>query len=460
MLNKAANTVGLSVVRNRFDYSLLQLFGMSLVWGKWNGEDHIKAYEQNASLYSIVNRITRTASMAPFKVYKIKDQKKFQKYKNWTGSNATKASVMNAMRLKAQVYEEDNSHPLNYLLANPNPFQGGADFVANSIGYRLLTGNRFWLLTQLDIGANAGNVVNIVNLPPDDVAVKGDGTLFGVSGYVLNLGQSIDIPKESIIHSKYANYRIDSQGSHKKGLSPLVAGERNLVINDYAENRSATELKNAGAAGMVYNKNIDQWSPEQAAAIKDKLHEDVIGLENAAKIAVANGDLGYLQFGQNAQQLGTLEKAKYSMQQLCNIYGVPYILFNADNSTYNNIQEAKKELITMGVIPELVALRDDFNTIAKMFKAGDGYYIDFDISVFPELQEDLEKQARIMTAAYWLTLNEKRLGMGYDEDNEEEMMDKYLVPSGLTEITQLNPDNIQAQMDHVDQQMNDNGNAQ
>jgi hypothetical protein len=35
-------------------------------------------------------------------------------------------------------------------------------------------------------------------------------------------------------------------------------------------------------------------------------------------------------------------------------------------------------------------------------------------------------------------------------------MDKYLVPSGLTDITNLNPANIQAEMDRVDEEENEN----
>jgi HK97 family phage portal protein len=453
LLNKAANQFGFSVVKNSVPYSLLQLFGMSLVWGRWNSKDYItKGYMVNASLYAIINRITKTASTAPFKVYRVKDEKKLAKYKAWTGTGATKESMMNAMRIKALVYEEDNKHPLNELIQKPNPWQGGADFTANSVGFRLLTGNRFLLSVQLDMGANMGQTASVVNLPPDDVAVKTDGTLFGVSSYILSVGQQIELPKESVIHSKYWNPNIDTQGSHLKGLSPLSAGERNLERSEKAEMRSVTMLKNQGAAGVLFNKAIGDWSPEMATQIKDKINQDVLGLDNAGKITAANGDLGYLNFGLNAQEMNLLELEKYSLQQLCNIYGVPYILFNADSATYNNIQEAKKELISMAVVPELSALRDDWNAIAKSFK-GDDIYVDYDLSVFPELQEDMEKTMRIMKEAWWFTGNEKRLAMMADEDNEEEMMDKYLVPSGLTDISQLNPAEIERQMDRVDQQM-------
>jgi HK97 family phage portal protein len=441
-------------------YYLLRLFGSPITWTRWNSKQYITdGYMASAALYSVVNRITRTAASVPFKVYRVKDQKKFSKYKSWSGVNATKASLQKAMLLKEMVYEEDSNHPLNDLIARPNPWQGTSEFVQNSIGFKLITGNRFLLLTRLDIGMNAGNVVSLVNLPPDDVAVESDGTLFGVSGYKLQVGQTIDLPKEAIIHSKYWNPNITTTGDHLKGLSPLAAGERHLDRSEKTENRSVTMLKNAGAAGMVFNKTIAEhgggWTEDQARQTKEKLHTEVLGLDNAGKIAVANGDLGYIEFGKNAQELGLLELEKYSLQQICNIFNVPYVLLNADNSTYNNIQEAKKELITMAVVPELAALRDDFNAIAALYKEKD-IYVDYDLTVFPELQEDLEKTMRIMKESYWIKPNEKRIAMGFDEDTDEEMMEHYLVPSGLTDITQLNPENIQKEMDRIEEQENQN----
>ena len=72
------------------------------------------------------------------------------------------------------------------------------------------------------------------------------------------------------------------------------------------------------------------------------------------------------------------------------VYGVNSALFNdPDNKTYNNMKEAKKEMLTQVILPELVLLRDAFN---RFFAAemGKDYYIDFDITIFPELQEDMK----------------------------------------------------------------------
>ncbi len=58
------------------------------------------------------------------------------------------------------------------------------------------------------------------------------------------------------------------------------------------------------------------------------------------------------------------------------------------------MKEAKKEMLTQVVLPELVALRDAFNRFFST-EIGQGYYIDFDLTVFPELQEDMKELLKI-----------------------------------------------------------------
>lgn len=421
----------------------LKKLGFNIVW---SDKDDTVNYINNSAVFSIINRITRTASNAPFKVYRVKDRKKLAKYKGWTGENATKESVQRAMLIKEQVFTEDNNHPLNELIDRPNGFQRAAEFTANSIGYKLLTGNRFWFLNLLEMGVNAGRPFSIENLPPQHLSITGDGTLFGIKEYIFNLGTVTTIPKSNILHSKYWNPEIDTAGTHLYGLSPLKAAAKNIQRMNDGVDRSVAMLQNAGGAGLLYSKSETEMTMEQAQDLKRRVNQEVLGLDNAGKIALANGDMGYINFGLSAVDMQILEMEKYSLQQLCNIYGVPYVLFSSDSSTYNNIQEAKKELITMAVMPELASLRDDWNEIAKFYKDQD-LYVDFDISVYPELQEDLEKTARIMTSSWWIKPNEKRLAMNLDEDTDNELMNDYIIPSGFQKLSDLN--SLDNELDNV-----------
>ena len=42
-------------------------------------------------------------------------------------------------------------------------------------------------------------------------------------------------------------------------------------------------------------------------------------------------------------------------------------------------------------------------------------YIDFDITALPEMQQDMERMSRILRDANWLTYDEKRAAMNYEE---------------------------------------------
>jgi HK97 family phage portal protein len=441
--NKAMSPLGYQVVPYKYSQFVpsFQFFGLTYTFANWNLDQFIcNGYAQNAGLYSIVNRITKTASVCPFKVYRIKDQKKHLKVKSWTGTNATMESLQRAMLMKSVAYEEDNSHPLNDLIEQPNPGQRGGMFMQNSIGFRLLTGNKFWFVISVEAGANEGRPFAIYNLPPQYMELKTGGTLWSVDEYRLNLGKPIVLPKESIIHSKYWNPVYDTTGNHLMGLSPLSAGSRNLDRSAKSEERSVAMLRNAGAAGLVYDKTGQDVSEAQARSLKKKLNEEVLGLGNAGKIAVANGDMGYINFGMTAQEMSMENMEKWTFQQLCNLYSVPPGLFDPQYSSYNNAKEFKKELVTSAVIPELALERDDWNQIAKLYPETD-IYVDYDINVYPEMQEDFEKTSRVLQNAWWFTGNERRLAMGSDEDKDEPNMDRYLVPQGLLFLDEMSLDN-------------------
>lgn len=426
---------------------LFKMIGLSLYsWGHWDNHKFItEGFMGNADLYSIVNRITSTAAVAPFKVFRVKDQKKFRYYKAWTGSNATKGSLQRAMLIKNQVFEEDSSHPMNALLERPNHWQGCNEFTQTSIGFKLLTGNRFWFVNKLEAGANAGKPHGIFNMPPQHMTIVIGDTLWTINRYELNLGRVQPIPKESIIHSRYWNPNYDMTGSHLWGLSPLRAASKTLDRSNKAEERGVTMLDNAGAAGVLFEKTAS-LTTEQAEKMKRKLNEEVLGLDNSGRIALANGDMGYLNFGLTAVEMEILKQEEFSMQRLANIYKAPAGLFLANaNATDNNIAAWNKQLLTQAVIPALNELRDDWNKVAERYQ--DAIYVDYDISVFPELQEDLEKVANIMAKSWWFTPNQKRLAMGTDEDTTEPMMNKYLVPANLQEISNLNPDMLEDELD-------------
>lgn len=428
--------------------TILNLFGFSFAWISDSSLTYVKdGYTGNPDVYTAVSKVARTASYAPFKVYRIKDKKKHQRYKAWTGPNATQESVQKAMQIKSLAYEEDNDHPLNKLIEKPNKWQNNREFTESSIGFKLITGERMLRVTVLEMGANEGKPYEIYNLPPQITDVKGDGSMMGVSSFVLNLGKPENIPAEQVIFSRYFNPSYDSTGSHLRGLSPWKAGRKLITISNSSLRRTGAMLDNAGAAGIVYNKATEGLTEEQATELKHKMNSEVLDPENANSIAVANGDMGYINFGLKGSEMELQAGMKLTTNRIASILNVPPVLLNPENSSYNNLKEAKKELITAACFPELDSLRDDWNQIAKLYK-GDDIWVDYDASVFPELQEDLEKLVTICERAWWLKPNEKRMKMYEDEDQDNPLMNEYIVPQGLQMLSDLG-------MNEVDNVLND-----
>ena len=414
------------------------------VWGTWTKGKFIRdGYCGNSTVYSVVTSITKTCAVAPFRVYRVKNKQKALRYKHWTGANATDASRQKAMMIKEQAFEEDLEHPFNDIIKKPNRWQGWDEFVQTCIGFRLITGNRFLFELSLTEGANAGKLISLYNLPPQHMTILATTTMWAVTGYEMQCGEIVKFPAEVITHSRYWNPNYDGAGTHLWGLAPLEAGRKDLDRSNKAAQRGVTVLENAGAAGVLFEKG-NSWadlSPEQAAELKRKINEEVLGSDNAGKIALANGDIGYHNFGQTTVEMDIVNQEKYSDEKIANIFTYPAGLLQANaNATDNNIKAWNRQKVTNCCIPELSALRDDLNNIAQKYYPDDAVFVDYDLSVYPELQEDQEKIAKIMSSAWWLKGNEKRLAMSYDEDTAEPMMDTYLVPTSVQPINNINPD--------------------
>ena len=142
--------------------------------------------------------------------------------------------------------------------------------------------------------------------------------------------------------------------------------------------------------------------------------------------------------------MGILDTSKFSQSDICNFYGVSEKLFNnPDDSKYNNLKEYKKELIQNCVIPELNKARDIMNLKLKRdwgYK-DENVVVDFDISVFKELDEDKKELATWMDLAGCFTENEKRVILGSDvleyDPETKNLMDKVYKKSNYTPLEKL-----------------------
>jgi len=96
-----------------------------------------------------------------------------------------------------------------------------------------------------------------------------------------------------------------------------------------------------------------------------------------------------------AEEMQQIENEKWNMRRLCNVWGVQSQMLNdPENKKFNNAQEAEKALTTRCALPELTSTRDNLNRKGSVWGIPSGKIVDFDVSVFTELQETVGETMR------------------------------------------------------------------
>ena len=96
----------------------------------------------------------------------------------------------------------------------------------------------------------------------------------------------------------------------------------------------------------------------------------------------------------------------------------------------------RKVLFTNAIIPELNKIKDEFNRWLVPHY-GEDLYFDFDYSAIPELMPEQQQLIDNLSKSYWLTTNEKREASGYGVDEDNHIMNEYLIPNQFVPISDL-----------------------
>jgi len=388
-------------------------------------------YLFNPTVYSVVSLIAQKASLVPWSVYNVKDKKALSLYKSGTPDLTVKK-----MLLRKAAMEELNQHELNKLFERPNPIQGWAEYIEQVVGYKLVTGNTYINPIGPENGINKGKIQELWNIPTPFIEILAGDRINPVAGYRYLPDRSVIIPPEQMIHLKYWTPEYYS-GSMLYGQSPIRAGRRVVSRSNASYDASTSAFQNMGVIGLLSANNSTAGpglTKEQLDRIEEKLRTKASS-KSDNKWMATSADLKWQQMGMSPADLAIIESDKMDLRTICNLYHVPSELFNdAANKTYSNTKEAGRAIWANAVIPALTQFRDSFNAFIKGRYEQD-IYIDFDQSVIPELQEDLQTQVAQLAGAWWLTPNQRLEIMGWDISTEP-LMDIQWIPAGLIPINE------------------------
>ena len=435
----------------QYNRAIYNWLGNSVHWNKENDDSYItQGYQKNATIYSLINLITKAATTIPFQIYEKTNENDYKRYKALTSGMMDAASIQKASLLQKNALVELQDTELHKILERPNPAQSYNAWITELIAFGKLTGNRYIYGIGPDTGANVGKFTELYVMPSQVMEIISNGIMEPVSKYKLEYNGTKFIDASEICHIKDFNPYYDGTGSHLYGQSPLRAGLRSLTTNNEAVQTGVKYLQNQTARGLLTSEMGD-INEVQAQQLKDKFKRQHQGSDNAGDIIITPNKMSWVNFGLNASDISLIAQYNASVKDLCNIYNVPVqLLNNTDSSSYNNMKEFKKALYQNAVIPELIKIKDELNRWLAP-KYGDKLCIEFDFSVIPEMQEETEKVVDQLSKAWWITPNEKRSAMNYGKDEDNTQLDDYFIPANLIPT---NPSDIDLPIESIDVDVN------
>jgi HK97 family phage portal protein len=172
----------------------------------------------------------------------------------------------------------------------------------------------------------------------------------------------------------------------------------------------------ARPSGALIYKGPDgapNLTDEQFGRLKRELEDGYQGAMNAGRPMVLGGGLEWQSMSHSPADLDFANTRDVAAREIALSFGVPPMLLGIPgDNTYSNYAQANLALWRQTVLP-LVARTCAQLTRWLAPKFGDGLRIDCDIDEVPALAEARESVWEKLSAASFLTLNEKRAAAGY-----------------------------------------------
>ena len=236
---------------------------------------------------------------------------------------------------------------------NPNQDQTLQELFELQSLYYLINGE-FFNYEKIESIGFAGEVVS---LPPETIKVLTDreNTLLSkVTGYKFTDGATtttLDI--EDVLHVKMTNPTMSGRKS-RNGLSPLQSGFNigNAAVN--IETALSWYFENRGVSNIVSGTDNPAMSLTQddQDLIRKAFNRKMGGAHRSNGLEVVQSPLTVTQLNASSTDMQTVENYNSIIERVCALYGLPAILVQVnENSTYNNVLEAKIQAYNEFFIP-------------------------------------------------------------------------------------------------------------
>lgn len=255
------------------------------------------------------------------------------------------------MKYDGDRYKEFVSHELHYLLTvQPNPYMSAYTFKYMIVQQMYHgTGNAYVLPKE-----NKAGELELILLDPNSVTHNLiDGT-YAVNDLKNEITGTFN--ESDIIHL----FRFSFDG--RDGVSVLNYANRTMSIAATGDAETFNRFVTGGAVrGFITNdKTVTGWGEYQDKELK-KVAEGIDRLVNGegTRIASLPGQADFKQFSLSSTDMQFLESRKFTVDEICRIYGVPPAYAFQNTSNYK-IAELANTLQTMTINPILFRIQNEF----------------------------------------------------------------------------------------------------
>jgi HK97 family phage portal protein len=342
---------------------------------------------------------------------------------------AVRLIAENAAACQFLVFEgarEHDAHPLLHLLTRPNPRQDGGVFFEMLYAHLLLAGNAYVEAVALDDvvrqqpvrqhAVRQHTVRELHALRPDRIKLipGADGWAeayeYSVGGRSVRFEQTAPgVPP--ILHLTFFHPLDDHYG-----LAPIEAAAVALDTHNAAAKWNKALLDNAArpSGALVFSgPEGSVLSDPQFERLKQELEGNYQGAVNAGRPLLLEGGLDWKAMSLSPKDMDFLEAKHTAAREIALAFGVPPMLLGIPgDNTYANFQEANRVFFRQTVLP--LASRVG-HALAQWLAPdfGDGIRVAIDTDRIDALAADRSALWERVSAAPFLTLNEKREAVGY-----------------------------------------------
>lgn len=343
------------------------------VWTDWSTEKGIKeGYKASSWYYAGINRILRAVTSVPWK----------------------------AAQRKGDQYEDLPGHPLEQLIARPNPFMTRQKLFGYLIVHLYTGGNHLWSKVRA-----RGAPVELWPIIPDGIKPVPDQAKF-ISKYQYDKdGVKKDFEPKDVVHFMF----IDPSNPYW-GMAPLKAAAMAVDTDVEAARFGKVGLQNRAVTDGVFSfaQPLTKVQWEEA---RQMVREQQQGADNARMPWVLGSGAQWNQMSLSPAEMDFIKSRQFTREEILSVIGVPPPMAGIyDNATLANIQTSRKIFWLDTIIPLLTDLEEAMN-LGLTPEFGDDLWLYPDLSKVEAIADNFNEKVNTADKLW-------RMGVPFDKVNQ------------------------------------------